>query len=205
MRIFLVRHAESKANALKVHGSKEVSLSDNGIRQAEAVARSFVGMDIDLIMCSKYKREMQTAKIIREAVGKRIIYTDLLGEWKWPSEMQGVSTKGDARIWDEMYDKAGNRSWHYSDAENLSEVAERAKKVLDRITSRKEESIIVVTHGAFMGVLLGVCISGEDFTGKELRKFTRFFRPMNTGITELMVDKEGIVRLVAFNDYAHLR
>jgi broad specificity phosphatase PhoE len=207
MRVFLVRHAESKANALNVHSSKEEELSDNGIRQAETVARRFVGMDIGVILCSRYRRAMQTANIIKDAVGKKIVYTDLLGEWRMPSEVRGKrhDSKEGSGIWDTLYKNADDPKWHYSDEENVMDVLSRAKKLLRYIRSRKEESLIVVTHGAFIGVLLATCLFGEGITGSDMRKTAGFFRAMNTGITELHMDKEKGIRLMTFNDYAHLK
>ncbi len=207
MRIFLVRHAESKANVINANGGKEVELSDNGIKQAETIAKRFEGMDIDVVFCSRYKRAMQTARIMNRVIGKRIVYKELIGEWRLPSKTFGIklSSKKRSEMWDTIYKNANNTEWHYSDAENVSEVMGRAKKFLTYMRSRKEESMLVVTHGAFIGVLLGVCLFGEEVTIGELRKTTRFFRTMNTGITELMMDETGFIKLVTFNDYAHLQ
>jgi probable phosphoglycerate mutase len=208
MRVFLIRHAESKANIINVIGGKEVGLTENGIKQAEAIARRFAGTDVDVILCSRYKRAMQTAGIIKAVVRKRIVYNNLIGEWRLPSEMMGVKHNVKERVgmWDTIYENADNPEWHYSDAENVSDVMKRAKKFLAYIQSRKEESIIVVTHGAFIGVLLGVCLFWDGVIGSELRKTARFFRAVNTGITELDIDnEEGQIRLLTFNDYAHLR
>ena len=63
----------------------------------------------------------------------------------------------------------------------------------------------MITHWAFMGVLLGMCFFGEGMTGSELRKSIRFFSSTNTGITELMIDKEGVIKLLTFNDFTHLK
>jgi 2,3-bisphosphoglycerate-dependent phosphoglycerate mutase len=207
MRVYLVRHAESKANAMNVHLGKEVELSDNGLKQAGAIAQRFVGVDIDVILCSRYKRAMQTARMIKKVVGKRIVYSNLLGEWRLPSQMRGVryDSKSWSEMWDMLYENADNPKWHYLGAENVSGIMKRAKKLLGYVKSRKEESMIVVTHGAFIGVLLAVCLFGERITSRELRKTARFFRAVNTGITELDIDKEGHIRLLTFNDYAHLR
>jgi len=207
MRVFLVRHAESKANVIDVMGGVKVGLSENGIKQAEAIAKRFASADVDVILCSKYKRAMQTARIINSVVRKRIIYNNWIGEWRMPSEMMGVKHNIKERIgmWDTIYENADNPKWHYSDAENVSDVMKRAKKLLSHIRSRKEESIVVVTHGAFIGVLLGLCLFGDGAVGSDLRKTARFFRAVNTGITELDIEKDGAIRLLTFNDYAHLR
>jgi probable phosphoglycerate mutase len=207
MRVFLVRHAESKANVINVIGGKGIGLTENGIKQAEAIAQRFADMDVDVILCSRYKRAMQTARIIKAVVRKRIIYNNLIGEWRMPSEMMGIKHNVKERVgmWDTIYENADNPKWHYSDAENVSEVMKRAKKFLAYVKSKKEESIIVVTHGAFIGVLLGVCLFGDVVMGSELRKTARFFRAVNTGITELDIEKGGAIRLLTFNDYAHLK
>ncbi len=207
MRIFLVRHAESKANVINAYGGKEVELTDNGIRQAEVIAKRFKGMDIEVVFCSRYKRAMQTARIMNGVIGKQIVYKELIGEWRLPSKTFGVklSSKKRSEMWDTIYKNADDAKWHYSDAENVFEVMGRVKKFLAYLRSRREESILVVTHGAFIGVLLAVCLSGDDITAGELRKTARFFRAMNTGITELMMDETGTIKMVTFNDYAHLQ
>ena len=88
---FPLRHAESKANVINANGGKEVELSDNGIKQAETIAKRFEGMDIDVVFCSRYKRAMQTARIMNRVIGKRIVYKELIGEWRLPSKTFGIN------------------------------------------------------------------------------------------------------------------
>jgi probable phosphoglycerate mutase len=203
MKVFLVRHAESTANVLNILGGAEVELSENGIRQAEMVAKRFSGVEVDLILCSRFRRAVHTARIINGALKTRIAHTDLLGEWMWPSELK-MGEPSSERIWDRIYENAHDPGWHYSDEENISEITNRAQKLLDYLKARKEKSIVVVTHGALMGVLLGLVFFGKGMTSGELRRATKFFVSVNTGITELEITKQT-ARMITFNDYAHLK
>jgi len=202
----MVRHAESNANALNTHGGAESELSDNGIKQARSVAKRFAQTDADVILCSKYRRAVQTAKIINEVVGRKIIYNEVLGEWRYPSELRGKISGNDAekKIWDAIDRNWSNPKWHYSDEENISEVKKRAEKALKFLKSRKEDSLIVIIHGAFMGVMLGLILFGNEMTGEQLRRSRRFFLMKNTAITELEIRDDESVRLATFNDYTHL-
>jgi phosphoserine phosphatase len=205
-RIFLIRHAESKANALNINGGRDTELSKKGIKQAKIVAKRFVNLDVDAILCSRYKRAIQTAKIISISLDKKIVYNDLLSEWRWPSEFRGLDANKSeqTQIWDKIW-KSHNPLWHYSDEENVFEIITRAKKTLKYIKSRKENSIIVIMHAAFMAVFMGLLFFGEDIEPKELHKAYRFFDAANTGITELEINKDGGIKLVTFNDYTHLK
>lgn len=207
MRIFLVRHGESKANELKLYGSKlEIGLSEEGARQAERVAKRFANLDIGLIICSDQRRAEQTAMIIGKALGKTVTPLDLLKEWKFPSEFEGrgVYDAELAKIWDKIWDSS-DPSWRYSDEETLLEVVERVRKAIDYIKSRKERSIITVTHNIFITMLLSVLLLGDDLNRMRLRKAFKFFRMENTGITEVEIDDSGNAKLITFNDFTHLK
>ena len=106
MKVFLIRHAESKANVLKIDGGSETELSDSGIKQARMVAKRFVGINVDVILCSRYKRAMQTAKIINGIANKHIVYNNLPGEWRMPSEFQGkiISKEDNTKMVDRIYE-----------------------------------------------------------------------------------------------------
>jgi len=206
LRVFLVRHAESEANALNVHGGPGSALTQKGVKEAETLAKRFAGVDVDLILCSKYKRAQQTAKIMGDELGKKVVYYDQLAEWRAPSEFEGqdATRVEQSVIWDKLWTSTDS-SWHYSDEENLFELTKRAKAVLDHIKSMKEESMIVIMHGAFMGIFMGLLFFGDKANNKELRRAYDFFITVNASVTELEINKSGDTKLITFNDFAHLK
>lgn len=206
MRIFLVRHGQSKLNALKIHQSEGTKLSELGEEQAGKLRKRFEGVKVDIIIASKYTRVMHTAQILGKALGKRVVYTKLLNEWKSPSEIEGT-TREDKRtiiIQNERLKHLEDNDWHYSDEENVFDLRKRANKIIKYLGNRKEESMIVVSHGDVINMIIAIAVFGSNITGSEFFKFRKVFHPDNTGITEVEVT-DGVWRVITFNDYAHLR
>jgi len=65
MDLLLIRHAESEGNTKNImQGTTDFSLSREGIRQAEYLAKRLEDYNIDVIYTSSLKRALDTAKII---------------------------------------------------------------------------------------------------------------------------------------------
>lgn len=86
---------------------------------------------------------------------------------------------------------------------NYHDLSKRAVKAVDYIESQTVENILVVSHGLFIRVMLGVMIFGDDLNSKVGQKLINSFHTHNSGITmlESINDKW---RLLTWNDYAHL-
>lgn len=72
MRIHLLRHGESQANAggyINDDPTRPVALTDLGREQAGVAARELVGESFDLVFCSRFPRARQTAEILLEGLG----------------------------------------------------------------------------------------------------------------------------------------
>jgi 2,3-bisphosphoglycerate-dependent phosphoglycerate mutase len=80
MRLYLVRHAQSEANAGLPGASRDCSLTDFGRRQAEAVAQRLARHRIDRVLASPYVRTLETAEAIRQATGAPASVFPLLHE-----------------------------------------------------------------------------------------------------------------------------
>lgn len=206
MKLFLVRHGQSKLNALKVHQRQSTQLSEYGKEQAENLRKRFGGVNVDIIIASRYVRVMHTAQILGKALGKRVVYTKLLNEWKSPSEIEGTwhGDKKAVSVQNERLKHLEDKDWHYSDEENIFDLRKRANKIIRYIQNRKEESIIAVSHGDVINMIIAIAVFGSNITGSEFMRFRRVFHPDNTGITEVEIT-DGVWRVITFNDYAHLR
>src|SRR5918999_5392478 len=80
MRLYLVRHAQSEANAGLPGASRDCSLTDLGRRQAQAVAQRLARHRIDRVLASPYVRTLETAEAIRQATGAPASVFPLLHE-----------------------------------------------------------------------------------------------------------------------------
>jgi broad specificity phosphatase PhoE len=204
MKVFLVRHAESVLNAKNTGQYPHTELSSNGLRQAERLAERLTNVKTDLLLCSRYKRAMQTAQTIGKRIGRRVTYTTLLNEWKRPTEMQGQNVDGllSKKITAAMLKHIDDPSWHYSDEENFFDLKKRMVRFLKYLQKSRKKTAIVVTHGYTIRMLIAIMLFGEDMDMKSFYKFASFIHTTNTGITECAFEN-GKWRLYRLNDYAH--
>lgn len=202
MKVYLVRHGNTDLLDNKVNQKPDTPLNQQGIDQAMALAKRLEAETFDVVISSSYTRAKQTAEII----GKDFEESDLLVERRKPSEITGKS-RNDAdvaeilRKTDEMY--LIDKSWRYSDEETFEELVERAIKTLDFLINKNKEKILVVSHGAFMGFLVGVMLYGKDLDGELYLKIHNFFRINNTGISVFEYTLENGWRMEGWNDRSH--
>ena len=70
VKLYLVRHCEAEGNAARLfHGHYDSSITENGRRQLEKLARRFSGIKLDRIYSSPLKRAHATASAISEGRG----------------------------------------------------------------------------------------------------------------------------------------
>ena len=206
MRYYFVRHGESQANADQRFQDKAVPLSAIGAKQARLIARRFESIPIDVILSSTYARAIQTAEIINERINAPMQFTALLEELHNPKEIEGLpytdplALKIKAKIEKHRHDPV----WHYSNEENIADLLARAQLFCALLLDRKEEHVLIVTHGATLKMILTVMIFGDDANEQLFRKFNRSFGMTNTGITwcESTHDSRWLVH--AWNDSEHL-
>ncbi len=205
MKVFLVRHAESVLNAKNTGQYPHTGLSGDGLRQAESLAERFDGLKVDLLLCSRYKRAMQTAQTIGKHIGKKVTYTTLLNEWKRPAEMQGQNIEGkiSKKISTEIMKHIEDPNWHYSDDENFFDLEKRMGRFLTYLQKSRKKTVIVVTHGYTIRMLLAIMLFGEGMDMRDFYKLASFIHTTNAGITECDFEN-GRWKLYRFNDYAHI-
>ena len=86
---FFVRHGETEPNARGVRcgGDVDAPLTENGVRQAEALCSTLRGRGVGVIVASPLQRTRRTAEIVAQALdGIPIVFEPLfaerrLGEW----------------------------------------------------------------------------------------------------------------------------
>jgi probable phosphoglycerate mutase len=64
-KILLIRHGETAWNAVRrLQGHTDIALNDEGLRQADALARALADERIDAVVASDLQRAMQTAQAV---------------------------------------------------------------------------------------------------------------------------------------------
>ncbi len=203
--IYFVRHGSTEGNESNSFQQPDILLSEEGIKQANIVARRFREIPLDVVVSSDMTRAQMTAEIISQAVDKPLVIESLFKEIMRPSAVRGRS-KDDPEVRGIMNQIKANfhlSEWHHSDEENFQDLKVRAEKALVYLEKRKEEKILVVTHGNFLRMLLGVIVMGDDCTPQIYKNFVQSFNVINTGIT-LCKTFEGKLSVQVWNDYGHL-
>ncbi len=204
MKVYFVRHAESKLGAVGMHQVESTELSETGIKQAKILTKRFSRLPIDFILCSSHLRAKQTAAIINQSLKKPIEFTPLLGETRKPTEIQ--EKKADdlevVEIKELIKKHYHERNWRYSDEETFDDLIERSEKAIDLILNLKKENILVVTHGMMMRIIVPMMILG-GLTPDMFLRLNESVKISNTGITLCEFEGNKWI-LITWNDHTHL-
>ncbi|MDD5068397.1 MAG: histidine phosphatase family protein [Candidatus Pacebacteria bacterium] len=211
MKIYFVRHGEDVADKARLCQGPNDPLTETGKKQAQSVGKRLKKIPIDRIFSSTYVRTKETAEIIAKVIGKEIEYSDLITEWKVPSELIGKSLEDESyqKIWSQVKGNL-NEDWHYSDEESFSDLKSRARKAIDLFKNTKAEHLLVVTHARLLRMCVALALLDEELTLPTFSKFGAFFATKNTGITVVEYDpgkkdlKTKGWKLLVWNDHAHL-
>lgn len=209
--VYFVRHGQSADNVAPVFQSPDSSLNDTGKQQAESIAKRVSKLSFDALIASPLERAKQTAEAIAKATDKKVKYSELFVERIKPTYINGKPYTDEKAntLWKEWEKSLYTSSMRAEDGENFDDLIARADKALAFLQNKKEQSLIVVTHGYFLRtivarVLLGNLLSGEAF--KNILQRTAAME--NTGITVLQYrenfEEKPAWRLWIYNDHAHL-
>jgi broad specificity phosphatase PhoE len=199
VKLVIVRHGETEWNVQhKVMGQLDSPLTAKGIQQAKAIGDRLRRLKFTSLYSSDLGRAVQTANIIAEICGKKIIFDAELREWnmgifegltvsemheKFPQERQDYEQIGDEYI--------------IPEGESLAQCRARGFRVLNAIAERhSDETVVVVTHGC---VLMGFFEMVLDLrSGNTWR-----FKLDNANFCTFEYVKERW-SLVVWNDVSHL-
>lgn len=210
-RIFLVRHGEAEHN-LKVpprlYRGSLAELTPLGHQQAKSIAERAAELPIDALISSNMVRAMQTAEYISGRIDRSTIKVDLFVEVRSPPELEG-------KVWldpdvQRIHDQWGTTKYSHQrvlKGENYPDILHRGYHALQYLEDRPEENIMVVTHGLFKRVLVGIVLLGDAISASALRTMEYTLRTVNTGLTELRYDPDDEYSkwsMMTWNDRAHL-
>src|SRR6266566_1249238 len=200
MRLILVRHGETMYNAQRrFTGQSDVPLNTLGKRQAAALGECLATQHLDVIVTSDFERTRVTAETIARHHGLPIqedidLRELALGEWE-------------GYTYDEVLARDANLVTHWRidpvtyappGGETVAQLRNRCARSLKRWqTQYPEASVLWVTHGGLIGVLLCHVLD------LDLKRRWQFSHD-NASISVLHIrgDRVTIVRL---NETAHIR
>ena len=197
MRLILVRHGQSEANANGiVQGRLDYGLSGLGVVQAKRTAERLRHEQVDRVLTSPLRRASDTAAVIAAARGIVIEPEPALMEYD-VGEVSGL-TGAQVR---ERYPNVLNafafgQRLVFPGEEGRDVFAARLAGVLKALES-SAETVVAVAHG---GVVSALC---HMVVGLDLNR-PGIFNVGNCSITEIVCDRTGRHVLRRHNDTCHL-
>ena len=140
MKLYIVRHGQTTANALDCHGSGYEDLTELGIKQAEELRDKIRKYDFDIIISFPLIRARHTVDIIN--INKlKIIYDNRIAE-RNAGNLSGKNRETENR------DEYWNYYTHiqYGTSENIQEFFRRVYNFLDELKVKNYNSVLIVAH-----------------------------------------------------------
>jgi broad specificity phosphatase PhoE len=157
--IYLIRHGENKANLTKEFSYKKVDypLTPKGVLQARQTAEYFKDKHIDEIYTSPLKRARETAEIIAEALGLKVVMMEQFREVN-VGELEDCPP--DAATW-AVHNRIlggwlnGHPEVPFPGGENYFQLLARMREGMRQVVSgRSGKHILVVAHGGIISATL---------------------------------------------------
>jgi broad specificity phosphatase PhoE len=156
--IYLVRHAENRANVerLMSHRVIDYSLTELGREQADALGRWFLDRALASVYTSPLRRARETAEYIARATGAPIVEAESLRELR----VGALDGRGDDAAWAEHDQivarwRAGEWEARFPQGESYREAYDRLAGFLAEVAQRyPEEDVAVVGHGGLYSTVL---------------------------------------------------
>jgi broad specificity phosphatase PhoE len=153
MHLTLVRHGETEENLKEVFQDPAGgTLSKKGHEQAKKVGERLKKEEFDIIYCSDAKRTRETVeKIHKHHPSIKVVFTKALRE-----QNVGVFAGKPyaAMVEAKKAHKGSQEHFKVPGGESCVETQKRAIKFLHKILKKKEHRVLVISHGAFLRVLL---------------------------------------------------
>jgi broad specificity phosphatase PhoE len=203
--VYFVRHGSTECNENGAYQHVHTPLSALGRRQAEFVAHRFERIPVDIVIASDMERAAETGRCIAERNKFPIVFDPLFQEILRPTILRGKGrdTPEALEMMQFLAENWTNARVKHSDEENFFDLKTRALKALGHLVERPERTLLVVTHGTFMCMLICCMLTEEEVSPQLFDRVHHFLVLKNTAISVCEYDN-GKWQLVIWNDHAHL-
>src|SRR5512136_1185861 len=197
--VILVRHGQTDWNVNgRYMGWTDEPLNEDGLRQAEKLARRLDQWPISAVYSSPLKRAWTTAEMVARPHSLLVRRLEELGEMRigaWEGLFAVEIAAKYPELWKTWRTNPGD--FRMPGGESLGEVRDRAVRAFDRITGGSEDRMVLaVTHDVVVRLLAAHCLGvSEDI-----------YRRLEVGNASMtVIERDGEKRrLRVLNDTAHL-
>lgn len=164
MTIYLVRHGADDNS--KRGGWSNHPLTDEGLKQSEELARKLkdCNFNADIIYSSDLLRTKQTAEILSKNLNLDIEYISDFREVN-NGDLAGMDNKVADKLYPNLYWRKLEWNQHYPNGESPNEFYERVKTAWNMLINGNHNSIILVTHGGVINVIMHL-VNGVKYSNK---------------------------------------
>lgn len=180
-RYFLFRHGDSERQIKKIAScwpeKKMLSLTAAGRIEVKKSAGKLCKAKIDLIISSDLERTKQTARIISEASGAKIVYDKRLRDFN-----VGIFNGKDPKLaWDYLNKHEKPLETALPKGESFNAVRKRMYDLISSIDAKyRDQNIVIVSHEIPLTVLEGT-LNGEDVKEIAQRRYLKPKTRIKTG------------------------
>ncbi len=176
MKVQLIRHAESAANAgLPTTSPGAIPLTDLGNLQAEKLAASITQAP-DLIISSPFERALHTARptALRFPEVPKEVWQIEEFTYLSPGRFAGTTQADRRPAADDYWRKADAMAVDGPGAESFAQLLMRAQSMLDRLSGLDLKHVAVFSHGQFIRAVAWLIKHGDTAGQPEqMREFRR--------------------------------
>jgi len=181
-KVWFFRHAQSLANANKNFKADDfsipsVSLSPEGLKQAEELIRSFSAAP-ELVITSPYVRTRQTAEPLIKKYPAVLKAEWPIQEFTYLSldKCFGTTILERRPLVEEYWQKSDPAHWDGKGAETFIDLINRAQDTIGKIKSRKERFIVLFSHEFFIAAVRYLLEKNpQNISSKEMVEFRQYF------------------------------
>ena len=200
-RVYIVRHGEAEGNVYRrIHGQYDSNLTQNGLRQVEALEERFCSIHLDAVYSSDLRRCKKTARAMHEHKGLPLHLDPGLrelnfGTWEdhpW-AEIGRQDPEGIRKF------QLPTEDFRAPGGESFEELRQRVAKTILKIAARHDgQTIGIATHYIALRSALSLFHGyGVEDINRKIPKCD------NTGVTCLDIE-DGRVTFVFECDNSHL-
>lgn len=198
--IWLIRHAESTANAGAVTSVPEtIPLTETGFKQAECVVSVF-DKQPDLIVVSPFLRARETAAPLLQRFPNAVVEEWHVQEFTYLATDRCANTTLTDRkpLVAAYWERSEPNYCDGPGAESFAQFVLRVKEMIERLQMSKANFVVVFTHGQLIQLTMWLLWHNvDDLSGKSMAMF-RFF------LQSIVVPNASIIKLKIMPTEEHL-
>jgi len=197
-QIIVARHGETEWNASEIfRGRRDIGLNETGIKQAELLGNYLTDLRVEAIYSSPLKRALDTARSVAKHHNLNVNVNPGLMDFNYGA-WEGLTHQVVKDKYRELYTRWLKEPHlvNIPEGENLGEVRERAKSLLDRVVSKHSGLVVLVSHRVVNKVM--IC----SMLGLENSHFWDIKQDLG-GIT-VFEHESGRYKLIKHNDTSYL-